>query len=147
MTMSRFPEFDAFRRLLGLQGELEQVFGRPAGFDMGFSSRGVAPHVNVFTDRDHAVIRMEVPGVAPEDLEIQSEGRTLTLKGERKAEAPEKGAWHRCERVRGAFSRSLQLPAEYDATRAEASCRHGILTVRVPKKEEARPRQITVSAA
>ena len=61
--------------------------------------------------------------------------------------ATENGSFHRRERSVGEFSRSVQLPADVDVSRAEASCKHGILTVRIPKKEEAKPRQIAVLAA
>ena len=149
MATLRFPDWDPFRELLELQGELERVFGRPYGFDLGLSGRGVFPLVNVFTDRDAAVLMLEAPGVAPEDLKIETQGRTLQVSGKREWRGPkdEKGSFHRREREFGEFSRSLQLPAEYDPTRAEASYKHGVLTIRVPKKEEAKPRSIAVRAA
>ena len=75
------------------------------------------------------------------------QGRTLTVSGKREDAPPSEGSFHRRERGAGQFSRSLQLPADLDLTRAEASCKHGILTVRVPKKEESKPRQITIKAA
>jgi HSP20 family protein len=147
MALLRFPEFDPFRGLLELQEELERVFDRPFGFDLGLSGRGGFPMMNVFTDREGAVLRLEAPGVAPEDLKIECHGRTLTVSGKRDWKAPSEGAFHRRERDMGEFSRSIQLPEEYDLERAEASYKHGMLTVRVPKKAEAKPRQITVQAA
>ena len=68
------------------------------------------------------------------------------MSGKREIKTPENGSFHRRERDSGEFSRSLQLPSELDLSRAEASCKHGILTIRLPKKEEAKPRQITVHA-
>jgi HSP20 family protein len=102
--------------------------------------------MNVFSDREGYVLRMEVPGVAPENLTIESQGRTLTVSGRREMKTPANGSFHRRERGSGEFSRSVQLPGELDLSRADASCKHGILTIRVPKKEEAKPRQITVNA-
>jgi HSP20 family protein len=140
-------EFDPVRGLLGLQAELERAFDNRFGFDLGTSGRGVFPPVNVFGDRDGFVLRLEVPGVAPEDLKIESEGRALRISGKRQLQYREGGAFHRRERAGGEFSRSLQLPGDLDLARAEATCRHGMLTIRIPKREEARPRQISIQAA
>jgi HSP20 family protein len=148
--MARFgvtSGFDPVGGLLALQRGLERVFDRPFGIDLGPSGRGVFPPVNVFSDRDGYVVKLEVPGVAPEDIAIESEGRTLTITGKREAAPPSEGSFHRRERGTGRFSRSLQLPADLDVARTDASYKHGILTVRVPKKEEAKPRQISVKAA
>lgn len=139
--------FDPVGGLLTLQRELERVFDKPFGFDPGPSGRGVFPPVNVFADKDGYAVKVEIPGVAPENVEIQTEGRTLSISGKREVPPPTEGSFHRRERGTGQFSRSFQLPADVDTARAEASYKHGILTVRVPKKEEAKPRQITVKAA
>ncbi len=139
--------FDPVSGLLGLQRELERVFEKPFGIDLGPSGRGVFPPVNVFADRDGYFVKLEVPGVAPENVTIEGQGRTLTISGKRGDTPPAEGSFHRRERGAGQFSRSLQLPADVDLSRAEASCKHGILTVRVPKKEEAKPRQISIKAA
>ena len=72
---------------------------------------------------------------------------TLKISSKREVPPPTEGSFHRRERGTGQFSRSFQLPADVDPARAEASYKHGILSVRVPKKEEAKPRQITVKAA
>lgn len=133
--------------LLTLQRELERALDRPSGIDLGPSGRGVFPPVNVFADKDGYVVKLEVPGIAPEDVTIEAEGRTLRVSGKREVAPPSEGSFHRRERGAGQFSRSLQLPADVDSTHAEASYKHGILTVRVPKKEEAKPRQITIKAA
>jgi HSP20 family protein len=147
MAGFRFPEWDPFEGLLELQRELERVFESPLGFDLGLSGRGVYPLANVFTDREGCVLRLEVPGVDPADLKVEAHGRTLTISGKRDAKLPGPGSYHRRERGMGEFSRSLQLPADYDLGRAEATYKHGMLTIRVPKKEEAKPRQIDVKAA
>jgi HSP20 family protein len=146
MTLFRFSS-DPVDSLLSLQRELARVFESPFGFELGPSGRGVYPAVNVFTDKNGTVLRMEVPGVPPENIQIETHGRTITVSGKREVKAPENGSFHRRERSVGEFSRSVQLPADVDVSRAEASCKHGILTVRIPKKEEAKPRQIAVLAA
>ena len=148
--MARFrisSGFDPVAGLLNLQRELDRVFDKPFGIDLGPSGRGVFPPVNVFADKDGYVVKLEIPGVAPENVSIESEGRTLTFRGKRDVQQPAEGSFHRRERGAGEFSRSFQLPADLDPGRADASYKHGILTVRIPKKEEAKPRQIAVKAA
>jgi HSP20 family protein len=148
MSLIRFSTpLDSVGGLLALQREMERLFENPLGFDLGVSSRGVFPAVNIFSDKDGYVARLEVPGVAPGQITIESHGRTLTVSGKREIKTPEGGSFHRREREPGNFSRSLQLPDDLDPSRAEASCKHGVLTIRIPKKEEAKPRQITVRAA
>jgi len=122
-------------------------FDRPFGLELGPSGRGVYPAINVFTHRDGYVLRMEVPGVAPEGLEIEAQSHTLRVSGKRDIKTPEEGNFHRRERAGGEFSRSLELPADLDVARAEASCKHGMLTIRIPKNEKAKPHHISVKAA
>lgn len=138
---------DPVSGLLSLQRELERAFQNPLDLDLGVSGRGVFPAVNIFSDRDGDVVRLEIPGVAPDQLNIEAHGRTLTIKGTRERRGPEGASFHRRERNAGEFSRSLQLPEALDLARAEATYKHGVLTVRVPKTAEAKPRQITVKAA
>lgn len=138
---------DPVSGLLSLQRELERALENPFGLDLGFSGRGVFPPVNIFSQSDGYVVRIEIPGVAPEDLHIETLGGTLSIKGKRERRGPEGASFHRCERAEGEFSRSLQLPDALDLMRTEAAYKNGVLTVRVPKKEEAKPRQITVKAA
>ena len=148
MALFRFsPTLDPINALLNLQRELERVVDNPLGLDLGLSGRGVSPAVNVFSERDGYMVRMEVPGLSPEQINIESHGRTLTISGKRESGAPQGGSFHRRERSGGQFSRALQLPADLELSRAEASYKHGMLTVRIPKKEEAKPRQITIKAA
>jgi HSP20 family protein len=147
MALFRFSSpSDPVSGLPDLQRELDRFFQNPMGFDLGVSSRGVFPAVNIFSGKDGYIARLEVPGVSPEQINIESHGRTLTISGKREVVTPEGGSFHRRERESGAFSRSLQLPDDLDPSRAEASYKHGILTVRIPKKEEAKPRQINVKA-
>jgi HSP20 family protein len=141
------PSMDPFNALFSLQQELKRVFEQPSGLDLGVSGRGVFPPVNVFSDREGYVIRMEIPGVAAEDVQIDSQGRTLMISGKREVSAPENASFHRRERESGEFSRSLQLPDDVDLQQAGASYKCGMLTIRIPKKEEAKPRHITVQAA
>ena len=148
MALVRFSRpFDPINALLNLQQEFDRVFDNPRGFDLGLSGRGTFPPMNVFSDTDGYTVRMEIPGVSPENVTIEANGRTLTISGTRETKAPEGASFHRRERSGTDFSRSLQLPADLNLEHIEASCKHGMLTIRIPKKAEAKPRQITVQAA
>jgi len=148
MALFRFtPALDPINALMHLQRELDRVFDNPRGLDLGLSGRGVFPAVNVFSDQDGYVVRMETPGVSADQINIESHGRTLIISGKRESGASQGGSFHRRERNGGQFSRSLQLPADLELSRAEASYKNGMLTIRIPKKEEAKPHQIAVKAA
>jgi HSP20 family protein len=93
------------------------------------------------------VVIAELPGVEPEALNVAGQGNTLTISGERRRETPAGSlGYHRRERPFGEFSRSIQLPDNLDLTKATASCTAGLLTIRIPKAETAKPRQIAVQS-
>ena len=142
MALFRFS--DPMSGLLALQEELDRAFRNPSWLDIGPSGRGVFPPVNVFSDKQGYVIRFEVPGVAPGKISIGTNDRTLTVSGTREVAGREKGSFHRRERESGQFSRSLRLPEDLDFSAAKASCKNGILTLQIPKREETKPRQISV---
>jgi HSP20 family protein len=148
MALFRFtPALDPMNALMNLQRELDHAFDDRRGLDLGLSGRGVFPAVNVFSDQDGYVVRMETPGVSSDQITIESHGRTLTISGKRESVGPQGGSFHRRERNNGQFSRSLQLPGDLELGRAEASYKNGMLTIRIPKKEEAKPHLITIKAA
>jgi HSP20 family protein len=148
MAFVRFSSsLDPIDTLLRLQREFDRVSENPVGFDLGLSGRGVFPPINVFNDQDGYIARLEVPGVAPGDIVIETQGQTLRISGKRESQLPAGASFHRHERGDGQFSRSLQFPTAIELTKAEASCKNGMLTIRIPKKEEAKPRQISVIAA
>jgi HSP20 family protein len=138
-----------FNELFRLQQEMDSLLRRPGSeFFFGPSAAGVFPPVNVFRDtQGDLVIRAELPGVRPDDVTVTVEQRRLTISGERKAETPENGGYHRRERPWGKFSRSIQLPDDLDVERAEATFRNGVMALRVPRAEAAKPRQINVQVA
>ncbi len=135
-----------FENLLRLQRDLERSVGSPI---LGLGGpTAVFPPINVFNDRDGVVIRAEVPGFAADQIEISAENQSLVLKGERPADTHSKsGSYHRRERQHGSFARSLALPHGLDVVKASAECRDGLLTIRIPKSEATKPKQIPVSAA
>ena len=149
MALFRFsPERDPLNALMRLQHEFDRVFENPRGFDMDLSGRGVFPPVNVLQEAEgNYVVRFEVPGVSPEDISIENQGRTLTLSGKRESSADPKASFHRRERGMGQFSRSFQFPTDLALDQAEASYKQGMLTIRIPKRAEAKPRQIAIQAA
>lgn len=102
------------------------------------------PALNVWEDEEKFYAEAELPGFKSEDVEISVMGGTLTLKGERKPDAPAGGAWHRRERVFRAFTRIVELGRDVDADRVEASFKNGVLTVTLPKAAAAKPRRIEV---
>jgi HSP20 family protein len=111
------------------------------GFD-----RAWVPAVDVYENDDHEfVLKAELPAVKREDIAITYDGGVLTLKGERKSEVEtSRDAYHRVERQYGSFMRSFTLPATVDAARIQASYKDGVLTIRVPQREEAKPKQIEI---
>ena len=149
MALFRFsPNRDPWNTLMRLQREVDRVFENPCGFDMPLSGRGVFPPVNILQDAEGTyVVRFELPGVAPEGITIENQGRTLTVSGKRESAADPKASYHRRERSAGQFSRSFQLPADLALDQAEASYAQGMLTLRIPKQAAAKPLQITVQAA
>jgi len=141
----RLLSYDPWNALQHLQAEIDRAFDQPQGF--GLSGRGAFPPVNVFRGKDGYVARFEVPGLAPEDVSIETHGRTLTVSGKRETCEPAEGGIHRRECWAGEFSRSLQFPEDADTANTSAECKHGVLTLSIPHREEARPRRIRVQAS
>ena len=110
------------------------------------AGRGWLPAVDIFETKDHEfVIKAELPDMKREQITVTFENSVLTLSGERKSEfADHSGAFHRTERSYGKFTRSFTLPASVDGNRITAAYKDGVLTVRVPQREEAKPKQIEV---
>src|SRR5438309_1568768 len=106
---------------------------------------GWTPALDLYQNNDNVVAVVELPGMRKEDIEISLHDGTLTIGGERKAETSD-GAAERTERYVGKFRRSITLPARVDASKVSATYRDGILTVTLPKAEEAKPKQIQVDA-
>ena len=101
--------------------------------------------MDVESREDAFVISAMLPGIKPEDVDIQIAQETVTIQGEIKLEEDEKTSWLLRDRPRGRFSRSLELPAGLDAEKAKASFEHGILTLNIPRSPEARPKTIKVN--
>ena len=136
------------RDVKNLQAQLNRLFEPFARFATGdedLVSGTWAPPVDVAETQDRILVRAEVPGIRQEDISIEFENGLLTLRGERKLEKTEDVTWHRVERIYGNFSRSFTLPRSVDPEKITASYRDGILEIEVPKREEAKPKQIRIA--
>jgi HSP20 family protein len=101
--------------------------------------------VDIFENENELVIKADLPDVRSEDIDIQVENNTLTIRGQRRFEQQsEKGGYHRIERSYGSFVRTFTVPNTVETDKVAANYNHGVLTVNLPKKEAAKPRQVKV---
>ncbi len=124
--------------------QLNNMFG--ALFGEGGFSRSWVPAVDIYETAQHEVVlKAELPDLKREDITVTFENNVLTLKGERKADAEvARDRYQRLERFYGTFSRSFTLPATVDTGHISAAYKDGVLTVRLPQREEAKPKQIVI---
>ena len=146
--MSMLERWDPFRDLMSIQNELNRLFGRTyGGGEPGSAQTGSwVPALDVYETVDKFVVTVELPGIEPEDVEVSVEDSTLTIKGQREffyKDATE-DSFQRIERRYGAFSRTLSMPTTADTERVEASFDKGVLTIELSKREEAKPKKVTV---
>ena len=131
------PGLVGFSRLSNLQDELERLFGSPSGV--------WSPALDVQEDKDNFIVRAELPGLKREDIEVSLHDGVLLISGERKVEKVEEGIeLHRQERCYGKFQRALTLPEPVAAETVKADYKDGLLTVTLPKTEQAKPKKIDV---
>lgn len=137
-----------FGRITSLQEELDRLFASPLAELGGVANAcdGWCPALEVHEDKDKFVIKTDLPGVTKENINVSLNDGDLVISGERKGETKtEEGKILRSERYYGSFQRVLSLPAGVDATKVKADYKDGVLTITLPKAEEAKPRQIDVS--
>ena len=142
--------FDPFREFATLQDRMNRLFGDVYLRDEDVTARGTwVPPVDIYETEGHdLVIKAELPDMTREDIEVTVENNTLTLQGERKLPADVKEEqFRRIERAYGTFSRSFTLPNTVDASKVSAEYKNGVLTVKLPFREEAKPRTINVEVA
>lgn len=133
--LANWPRFD---RLSSLRDILDSAF---QGYEPGW-----VPALDVFEDEDRVSVQLEVPGMKKEDFDIALQEEVLTVSGERKAESENReGESFRSERIFGSFSRSITLPSPVKEDQVTAAYQDGILTVTLPKADEAKPRKIQVN--
>jgi HSP20 family protein len=145
MSINRF---DPFRELMQRRHELfHQHFEQPyaRGEETQETGGAWSPLVDVFEDSEGITLKVELPEVDANDVDIQLEGNALTLRGERKLEnADKRESYHRIERYHGSFSRRFTLPSTVEMGNVTANSRDGVLRIFLPKKAETKPRQIKV---
>ena len=136
---------DPFYEMDSLRREMDKLVDAFSGRRGIAPSVGVFPALNVSEDENSLLVRAELPGIAPEDIEITTKENNLIIKGERKIAAEgEKVSYHRREREAGTFRRIISLPTRVDAEKVTAVCKNGVLTVTLPKAAEVKPRQVEV---
>jgi HSP20 family protein len=148
-TLARFVPFRSpLADVAVLQNRLNSIFSdfaRPDGDQESLAMGSFIPPVDVYEDAHQLVLKLEVPGIRQEALDVQVENQTLTVKGERKFEKDEKEEnFHRIERRYDSFVRSFTLPQTVDAGSVKANYEHGVLTIALAKKEAAKPKQVKV---
>jgi len=142
MFFSRVTMNPVWRSLHDMQHEVNRVFDRWGNHPFGI---GEFPAVNLWEEGDTLNLEAELPGLELSDLEIFiTERNQLTIKGERKAPQVDKGVTHRQERSFGRFERTLTLPNAVDESAVEARFEDGVLKIRLPKHETAKPRKISI---
>lgn len=144
--------WEPFRNLVSTQERFNQLFneafGRAFGDQQELTPRAWVPAVDIYETDENLVLQAELPGINPDDVDIRIEDNTLYLKGERKFEKEVKEEnLHRVERSYGTFTRSFTLPGTIDADKVKAEYKNGILTLTIPKREEAKPKTIKIQAA
>ena len=145
--------WDSSRELDTLQGEMNRLFAsffdtptaRGGNGNGGGATRRWIPAMDLVETKDDFVLRADLPGIGDADVSIEVENNVLTISGERKAEHEERHeGYYRIERATGSFARSLSLPEGIDPDAVTAAFDNGVLTVRVPKPVQAKPRRVKI---
>jgi len=147
--------WEPFRDLVGLQDRMNRLFDesfrgiRGGASEDDWALGGTwAPVVDIYEREGTIVLKAELPGIDPKDVDIRLENNVLTLRGERKIDNEvQRESYHRVERAYGTFSRSFTLPSVVDQEKIKAGYQDGVLTVTLPKREEAKPKQINISVS
>lgn len=150
--MPNIVRFDPFEDLTRLQREVNRLFddssrtpARNGGAEHA-AARSWAPAVDIYEDHNEIVVKVDLPGLKQDDIDIEITGETLTIKGERKFEDSErKDGYVRVERSYGLFQRSFTIGVPVDQDKVRAAFNSGVLDIRLPKSEATKPKKISVS--
>jgi HSP20 family protein len=149
--MTVITRWDPFREFSTLQDRMNRLFRDsygPEGREESLTSTTFAPPVDVYEDEHNVTLKIEVPGIDEKDIDVRIENNVLTVHGERKFEKEEKEEnFRRVERQYGSFTRTFTLPTTVDSEKVSANYEKGILKIALPKKAEAKPKQIKVNVA
>jgi HSP20 family protein len=147
--MTVLTRFEPFRDFSTLQDRINRVFRESygsAGQDEPLTTSSFAPAVDVYEDEHNVTLKIEVPGIDEKDIDVRLENNTLTVHGERKIEKEEKEEnYRRVERQYGSFTRTFTVPNTVDTEKVSATYDKGVLKITLPKKAEAKPKQIKVN--
>ncbi|HEV2118413.1 MAG TPA: Hsp20/alpha crystallin family protein [Terriglobales bacterium] len=146
--MTMLTRWDPFRELSTIQERMNRLFQDTysSNREEGLSTSAFAPPADVYEDDNHVTLKLEVPGIDEKDLDIRVENNNLIIRGERKFEKEEKEEnFRRVERQYGSFVRSFALPSAVDTDNINANYDKGVLSISMPKRAEAKPKQIQVS--
>lgn len=148
-TLTRFVPFRSpLQDVAVLQNRLNSIFSDFTRPDSGdeVTAGNFIPAVDIYEDAQKLVLKLEVPGIKQDDLQIHVENQTLSIKGERRFESNEKEEnFHRIERRYGSFVRNFTLPQTVDTNAIEANYDAGVLSVSLPKKAESKPKQVKIA--
>src|ERR1700745_1349711 len=146
--MTVLTRWEPFREFATLQDRINRAFRESysgADRDESLATSGFAPAVDVYEDEHKVTLKIEVPGIDEKDIDVRVENNTLTVHGERKIEKEEKEEnYRRVERQYGSFTRTFTLPQTVDTENVSATYDKGVLKITLPKKAEAKPKQIKV---
>ncbi len=146
--MDFMTQWEPRRELSRLTNEMERLFGDMIGRRPGqeqVATAAWAPPVDIRETKEALELTVELPGIDPQNVEVTVDNGVLSIRGERTVEkAAEDSVYHRVERSYGAFERRFALPRSVDPERVQASYRHGLMVLTVPKREEAKPRSVKV---
>ena len=143
--LSAWPSFD---RWIDLRDEMSSLFDLPTMGNLVRQAQlfsGWTPPLDLYQDNDNVIAMIELPGMRKEDIDISLQDGVLTIAGERQSSLGEEKNAERTERFSGKFRRSITLPSRVDAGKVSASYKDGILTVTLPKAEEAKPKKVEVT--
>ena len=147
--MTVIARWDPFREFSTLQDRMNRLFRDsygPEGREESLTTASFAPPVDVYEDEHTVTLKIEVPGIDENDIDVRVENNILTVHGERKFEKEEKEEnFRRVERQYGSFTRTFTLPSTVDSENVSAGYDKGILKIVLPKKAEAKPKQIKVN--
>lgn len=144
--MVAITTFDPFRNLLNFQEQFNRVFDDTFRFRDESALTAWAPAVDIYETENELVLKADLPDINEKDLDIRLENNTLTIQGERKFEKQvSEDNYLRVERAYGSFTRSFALPSSVNPDQIHAEYQNGVLTVRMPKREESKPRQIKLA--
>ena len=143
MALVRFSDRGFSNPLERMQREMNRLWS--AAWNEGPFAGQVYPPMNIYDDGESFVVRAELPGVNPDDLDITVTGKTLSIKGKREVAATGDGvSFHRRERKSGLFRRAFDLPDPVDATKVVASAKHGVLEILLPRADQAKLRKVEI---